>query len=76
MPTEVNCTMYGNSHCSRGTEAHIAGIAGDERGTIMVEYAVLLALVSVGCATAVAALGVPLVRMYLVQEVWLMLAVP
>lgn len=48
----------------------------DDRGTIMVEYAVLLSLVAVGCSLAVVGLGAPLVRLFMAQESWLMLAVP
>ena len=48
----------------------------DDRGTIMVEYAVLLSVVAVGCSLAVIGLGAPLVRMFMAQEVWLMMAVP
>jgi hypothetical protein len=48
----------------------------NDRGTITVEYTVLLCLVAVGCSLAVASLGVALVRMFLVQECWLLLAVP
>jgi Flp pilus assembly pilin Flp len=48
----------------------------DDRGTVMVEYAVLLSVVAVGCSLAVIALGAPLVRMFIAQELWLMLAVP
>jgi Flp pilus assembly pilin Flp len=42
----------------------------------MVEYAVLLSVVAVGCSLAVVALGAPLVRMFMAQEAWLMLSVP
>jgi Flp pilus assembly pilin Flp len=48
----------------------------DDRGTITVEYAVLLSLVSVGCALATVSLGVPLVKMFMAQELWLALAIP
>lgn len=48
----------------------------DERGSIMVEYAMLLSLVAIGCAAATFALGVPLVKLFMAQEVWLALAVP
>jgi Flp pilus assembly pilin Flp len=48
----------------------------NDHGSIMVEYAVLLSAVAIGCSIAVVALGVPLVRMFMAQQVWLMLAVP
>ena len=48
----------------------------DDRGSVTAEYAVLLGLVAVGCSLAVIALGAPLVRMFLAQEVWLLLGVP
>lgn len=48
----------------------------DERGTVTVEYAVLLSLVAIGCSLATVALGAPLVRLFMSQEVWLWLAVP
>jgi Flp pilus assembly pilin Flp len=53
----------------------IAGMK-DDRGTVMVEYAILLSVVAVGCLLAVIGLGAPLVRMFIAQEVWLMMAVP
>jgi Flp pilus assembly pilin Flp len=48
----------------------------DTRGTVTVEYIVLLCLVSVGCVGAMIGLGAPLVQMFMVQEVWLSLGVP
>ena len=50
--------------------------AFDERGSVMVEYTVLLSVVAVGLCLALAALGVPLVRMYLSQQTWLLLPFP
>jgi Flp pilus assembly pilin Flp len=47
-----------------------------ERGSIMVEYAVLLSVVAVVLSLAVVALGVPLLRMYLTQQTWLLLPLP
>ena len=52
------------------------GLCGDSRGSITVEYAVLLATVAVGCALAIAGLGVPLFRMYLAHRAWLLLPMP
>lgn len=48
----------------------------DERGTVTVEYAVLLGLVAMGCSLAVIGLGAPLVRLFVAQELWILLAVP
>jgi len=48
----------------------------DDRGSVTVEYTVLLVLVSLVTALAVAGLGPSLVRMFLAQETWLLLAVP
>lgn len=42
----------------------------------MVEYAVLLTVVALGLCFALLALGVPLVRMYLSQQTWLLLPFP
>jgi len=50
--------------------------AFDEAGSIMVEYTVLLSVVAVGLCFAIAALGVPLIRMYLSQKTWLLLPFP
>ncbi|HKO48581.1 MAG TPA: hypothetical protein VJV79_12705 [Polyangiaceae bacterium] len=46
------------------------------RGSITVEYAVLLTTVAVGCALAIAGLGAPLLRMYLAHRAWLLLPMP
>jgi hypothetical protein len=46
------------------------------RGTVTVEYVVLLGTVAVGLALAVAGLGVQLVRMYLSQTAQLALPFP
>ncbi|HKY34629.1 MAG TPA: hypothetical protein VJN18_01710 [Polyangiaceae bacterium] len=48
----------------------------DERGSVTVEYTVLLVLVSLVTALAVAGLGPSLVRMFLAQGTWLLLGVP
>jgi hypothetical protein len=42
----------------------------------MVEYVVLLSLVALSCAVATAALGSPLVKMFVTQELWVAMAVP
>lgn len=51
-------------------------LVSDTRGTVTVEYIVLLCLVSIGCVGAMIGLGAPLVQMFMAQEVWLSLGVP
>jgi Flp pilus assembly pilin Flp len=51
-------------------------LLADERGSITVEYTVLIVLVALGCAAAMVGLGVPLVRMSAEREIWLLLALP
>ena len=51
-------------------------VFANERGSVTVEYAVLLSLVSIGCVFAIIGLGVPLVRMYQANQAWLMLPIP
>jgi Flp pilus assembly pilin Flp len=51
-------------------------VAQSERGSVMVEYAVLLTVVAMAVAFATAALGVPLMSMYLSQRTWLLLPYP
>jgi Flp pilus assembly pilin Flp len=53
-----------------------SGALADERGVVSVEYTVLLVLVALVCAFAVAALGIPLVRMFETQTTWLFLRLP
>jgi Flp pilus assembly pilin Flp len=48
----------------------------DERGSVTVEYALLLCLVVVGCSLAVIGLGAPLVGLFEAEDLWLLLAVP
>jgi Flp pilus assembly pilin Flp len=48
----------------------------DDRGSVTVEYTVVLTLVGVGVALAVAALGPALVRAYVARETWLLLPFP
>lgn len=48
----------------------------DVRGSVTVEYTVLLVLVTLGAAAAVLAIGPSLVRMFLAQRTWLSLGVP
>lgn len=56
--------------------APAARTLGDERGSVTVEYTVLLVLVSLVTALAVAGLGPSLVRMFVAQGTWLLLGVP
>lgn len=49
---------------------------GDDRGSVSVEYTVLLCLVSLACAVAVMALGAPLVRSYELRVTMLLLPFP
>ena len=42
----------------------------------MVEYAILLTVVSLGVALTIVALGVPLMSMYLSQRTWVLLPYP
>ncbi len=51
-------------------------LVSDTRGTVTVEYIVLLCLVSIGCVGAMIGLGAPLVQLFMAQEVWLSLGVP
>ncbi|HTM44301.1 MAG TPA: hypothetical protein VL137_05065 [Polyangiaceae bacterium] len=49
---------------------------GRERGTVTVEYVVVLTLVSLGVVAALVAVGVPLVRTYSAQVAWLVTPIP
>jgi Flp pilus assembly pilin Flp len=53
-----------------------SGPRSDERGGVVVEYTVILVLVSLVAGLAVAALGPSLVRTFLAQETWLLLGLP
>lgn len=48
----------------------------DTRGAVMVEYVVLLTLVSVVAVLATVALGVPLVNWYSLQRIFMLVPVP
>jgi Flp pilus assembly pilin Flp len=52
------------------------GLLRDRRGTVTVEYVVVLTLVSLGVVAALAGLGVPLVRTYLSQTAYLITPFP
>lgn len=60
----------------RDRRAHPEGLLRDRRGTVTVEYVVVLTLVSLGMVAALAGLGVPLVRTYLSQTAWLIAPFP
>ena len=61
---------------SRWNNPPPAGLATDERGSVTVEYTVILVAVSLVAGLAVVALGPSLVRMLLAQETWLLLGIP
>lgn len=71
--TPCGVDRLGIMNCKHGSTARVLN---DDGGTITVEYAVLLSLVSVGCAFATVALGVPLVKLFVAQELWMALAIP
>jgi Flp pilus assembly pilin Flp len=52
------------------------GLLRDRRGTVTVEYVVVLTLVSLGVVAALTGLGVPLLRTYLSQTAWLIAPIP
>ena len=54
----------------------LPGIPTDTAGSVTVEYVVVLSLVSVGVVAALAALGVPLLNLYLYQQAVLLLPFP
>ncbi len=51
-------------------------VTSDERGTVTVEYTVLLALVVIGVVFATLSLGPILVRAFVARETWLLLPFP
>jgi Flp pilus assembly pilin Flp len=53
-----------------------ASLRADERGSVTVEYAVILTVVALGCVLATVSLGVPLVRAFEAREAWLLLPLP
>ncbi len=52
------------------------GIFDSERGTVTVEYVVLLSMVAVGAALLIAAVGGPLLALFRLQRDWLLLPIP
>lgn len=51
-------------------------LPSDARGTVTVEYTVLLVLVAMTCVAAMVAIGAPLVRMFETYQTWLLLPFP
>ena len=51
-------------------------MSSDTRGSVTVEYTVLLVLVALSCALAMVTLGAPLVRMFATYQTWLLLPFP
>jgi Flp pilus assembly pilin Flp len=51
-------------------------LKADSRGTVTVEYALLLALVAIGAAAALVSLGVPLIQLFVAQRAVLLLPIP
>ena len=51
-------------------------LSSDTRGSVTVEYTVLLVLVAMTCAAATITLGAPLVRMFATYQTWLLLPFP
>jgi hypothetical protein len=49
---------------------------GNERGTVIVEYVVVLCLVGLGTSAVVVALGAPLVALFQAQQAILALTIP
>lgn len=47
-----------------------------ELGSVYAEYLVLLVVVSLGASAGLAAAGVPLVRMFVNRQLWLLLPFP
>jgi Flp pilus assembly pilin Flp len=54
----------------------VTAISSDSRGSVTVEYTVLLVLVAMSCALAMVTLGAPLVRMFATYQTWLLLPFP
>jgi hypothetical protein len=47
-----------------------------QRGSVQVEYVVVLSMVALTVAVATASLGIPLYRLFLMQQAWLLLPLP
>jgi hypothetical protein len=64
------------SGASRSGERGLLEALGETRGAVLVEYVVLLSLVSVGGSALMIGLGVPLLHLYRFQQMFLVLPVP
>lgn len=53
-----------------------SALADDTRGSVTIEYTVLLVLVALACVFSMIALGAPLVRMFETYQTWLLLPFP
>jgi hypothetical protein len=51
-------------------------LARDTRGSVLAEYSVLLVVIGVTCALGTAALGLPLLNLFLFQQACLLLPIP
>jgi Flp pilus assembly pilin Flp len=51
-------------------------LARNEAGAVFAEYVTILVLVSIGCAAATVALGLPLQNLYVFQQAVLLLPIP
>jgi Flp pilus assembly pilin Flp len=54
----------------------VTRLRGWDEGSVMTEYVIVLALVSVGCVGALVGLGPPLLVLFRFQRAWLSLPVP
>lgn len=61
--------------CTRMRPA-LTCLSNDSRGSVTVEYVVVLTLVSVLAVAAMVGLGVPLVQTYLTQTAWIVAPFP
>lgn len=57
-------------------EGRLSRALCEQSGAVFAEYVTLLVLVSVGCAAATIALGIPLNNLYIFQRAFLLLPVP
>jgi Flp pilus assembly pilin Flp len=53
-----------------------AAIVAEDRGSVAVEYVVLLIVVALGVALVMTTLGAPLIRMFRSLEIWVGLPFP
>ena len=48
----------------------------DDRGAVFAEYVTMLVLISIGCAAATVALGIPFSNLFIFQRAILLLPIP